>query len=194
MSQLNRSRNQNRYSLYTHPKNSTTVFSFKPASEQITPLRSLRHPKQTTLPPHQFPFPPPQTLSAAFPDGAGPVIVLRTTVVALPVVIVPVAGGRVLPGASSVALELTRLFNVLVGVVVDEDASAVDIDVDLDDAVVVFRELEGRIVCVESAIEVVCKCVKLCVLPTMEVSIVTGAVGAPEKQDVSGWRERMGWY
>lgn len=99
--------------------------------------------------------------------------------VAFPVEIVPVAGGSVLPGACSVGMELLGSVTALVVVVAEDDAT--DVAVDVDNAVVVFCELEGRGVAVR---DLECKCVTLTVV-LMGALVVVGIVGVTEKQTLA---------
>lgn len=99
--------------------------------------------------------------------------------VAFPVEIVPVAGGSVLPGACSVGMELLGSVTALVVVVAEDDAT--DVAVDVDNAVVVFCELEGRGVVVVRDLE---WCVPLNVV-LMGALVVVGIVGVTEKQTLA---------
>lgn len=58
---------------------------------------------------------PPRANPLAAPDGAGPVIVLKTTVVTFPVVLLPVAGMRVVPGGVSVTVVVPSCTVVVAG-------------------------------------------------------------------------------
>jgi hypothetical protein len=101
-----------------HPPSSDTKQSRAPpipsAASTSTP-HSTSAPRISAPTHPAVPFPVP-TPPAAFPDGAGPVSVLSTTVVTFPVPVPPAAGTSVVPGVGSGTVVVSRSVVVAVGV------------------------------------------------------------------------------